>query len=276
MDAELSRDARALLAAARTADDPSPQDRARMDQAVAARLGAYGIAASSLRPTSAAKGASTAWMSGGPALAGKLVLLAAGIGVAIAALSRAPQASHAPRGTPPAQKSLALNAESVSAPIVKAEAIANVQPPAALTSLPRRARVSTSHGMSGRGQAATPVDRAATPAASDPPLAGGDPLRAEVALIEAASDALRLGRYDRALHLLEVHSARFPSGVLREERKGLRVLALCSAGQVELGREEQQRFLGGSPRSVLADKVRSACAPSGPSGAARPIKLGGQ
>ena len=86
-----------------------------------------------------------------------------------------------------------------------------------------------------------------------------DPLGAELALIQNAADALRLGRHAVALRLLDEHAARYPAGALREERMGLRVLALCGSGDTRLGELERQRFLTSAPRSVLADKVRQAC-----------------
>ena len=78
-------------------------------------------------------------------------------------------------------------------------------------------------------------------------------------MLEAATDALRLGRYAYALRLLDEHAALYATGTLREERLGLRVLALCGAGDTRHGRLERQRFLTGAPHSVLAEKVRGAC-----------------
>jgi hypothetical protein len=107
-----------------------------------------------------------------------------------------------------------------------------------------------------------PAARGAVPAASVQPANPDDSLPAEMTLIQGANDAVRLGRFETALRLLDRHHARFPNGILREERSGLHVLALCGLGQTAAGLRERGSFLRDSPRSVLTDKVRAACAPS--------------
>ena len=62
-----------------------------------------------------------------------------------------------------------------------------------------------------------------------------------------------------ALERLRAHRARFEHGLLREERRGLQVLALCASGAVADGTRLRDAFLRDSPRSVLAARVRSAC-----------------
>jgi hypothetical protein len=82
----------------------------------------------------------------------------------------------------------------------------------------------------------------------------------ELALIRAALTRLNAGDAPGALALLEAHAAGFPEGVMRDERVGLRAIALCTAGESEAGRAQQQLFLQRAPSSTLAARVRRACA----------------
>ena len=52
-------------------------------------------------------------------------------------------------------------------------------------------------------------------------------------------------------------------GVLREEQRAARILALCAAGRTGEAKAEAQRFLAESPRSPMAERVRSSCAGQG-------------
>jgi hypothetical protein len=84
-------------------------------------------------------------------------------------------------------------------------------------------------------------------------------LEAETRLLRDADVALRSGDAQRALALLDEHAARFPDGVLQEERAAERVLALCGLGRTSEARADVDRFLRERPRSPLADRVRSSC-----------------
>jgi hypothetical protein len=58
---------------------------------------------------------------------------------------------------------------------------------------------------------------------------------------------------------LAEHAAQYPSGALREEREGIRVVALCRAGREAEGKAAAERFLARSPRSTLVARIRAAC-----------------
>jgi hypothetical protein len=77
--------------------------------------------------------------------------------------------------------------------------------------------------------------------------------------VRATLTALRDGRYGDALDLLAEHAAAFPRGAMAHERSGLRVVALCAAGQREQGSREKVAFLKSDPSSALAQRVRNAC-----------------
>lgn len=85
-------------------------------------------------------------------------------------------------------------------------------------------------------------------------------LAEELALIRAAHEALRSDRRAVARRALAEHAARFPDGLLNEERRGLSLLLLCrtppaAAATIAL----RDDFLRRAPNSVLAPQVRRAC-----------------
>lgn len=103
------------------------------------------------------------------------------------------------------------------------------------------------------------------PAGREPSLLSGgaeaqDPSRqAELALIRETLTSLRDHAPQRALRLLEEHESRFPQGVFAHERRGLRAVALCEAGESARGKRERARFLRQDSHSPLAARVRKAC-----------------
>ena len=62
---------------------------------------------------------------------------------------------------------------------------------------------------------------------------GTSPLEAETALLKKAQAELRAGRPERALAALDEHDAQFKQGVLREEQRAARILALCAAARTK-------------------------------------------
>jgi len=81
----------------------------------------------------------------------------------------------------------------------------------------------------------------------------------DLALIEAAEAALRADAPTRALELLRQHEERFPSAPTAEERKALRVLALCAAGREAEGRGARWVFLREHSRSAYRERIEKAC-----------------
>jgi hypothetical protein len=84
-------------------------------------------------------------------------------------------------------------------------------------------------------------------------------LEGEARLLEQADADLRQGDPNAALARLAEHASRYPGGALREEREGIRVVALCRAGREAEGKAAAERFLARSPRSALATRIRAAC-----------------
>ena len=93
---------------------------------------------------------------------------------------------------------------------------------------------------------------------TDPPSGAPEP-DDPFELIERAEAALRSGHPDRALRLLAQHEQRFPSAATREERRALRVLALCDLGRHAEGRGARHRFLRDYPRSAYRTRIEGAC-----------------
>ena len=81
-----------------------------------------------------------------------------------------------------------------------------------------------------------------------------------MALLQKAHAELQAGHPERALAALDEHDAAFKGGVLREEQRAQRILALCAAGRTAEARADAQRFLAESPRSPMSARVRSSCA----------------
>jgi len=96
--------------------------------------------------------------------------------------------------------------------------------------------------------------------AADPTGAGRSAgLAEEIALIAAARSELEAGNARAALSDLSLHAKRFARGALRDERLGLRVLALCKLGRTVEAGSARERFLRSASDSVLTGQVRAAC-----------------
>jgi hypothetical protein len=112
-------------------------------------------------------------------------------------------------------------------------------------------------------QIAAPTPAAAPNAAVSTPPAStdgtGSPLTGELALMRATLAALRDGAPALALVRLEEHARLYPHGALAHERRALRGVALCEAGQRAEGLRERAAFLRTDAASPLALRVRGAC-----------------
>jgi hypothetical protein len=124
------------------------------------------------------------------------------------------------------------------------------QPAAALPA--RSKRVQKSAASPARAGAPEPASAAETEREPDRNDNG------ELALMRAALGRLNGGDAREALALLDQHAARYPEGVMREERAGLRAIALCKLGDLAQGSAAQQSFLrtySGSPMTARVQKA---------------------
>lgn len=79
--------------------------------------------------------------------------------------------------------------------------------------------------------------------------------------IDAAERALAEGQPAVALRELDLHAREFPNADLRQERRALRVLALCALGRTTEGRGQRATFLRDFPDSTYRTRVEAACTP---------------
>ena len=237
---ELSPRARALLEAAHGTDDPIASDAARVRSSVLTRIGSTGLAAAvfslSLERAKAVLGLAT------PKVVA-IVLLAVGGSAVYQHLAQRRAELNFPLTAPAAVVAAAPVRAPEATPVTSA-AVPVSSLPLLVSSQPRKARVA--RHVAARAQAAQAVD----------PNAG---LEAEMRTMRAADAALRTGNVNEAEGLLEQHAREFPSGTLAEERDGLRIVASCQNGDADSQRAAAQ-FLERAPRSLIAARVRAACA----------------
>jgi hypothetical protein len=114
------------------------------------------------------------------------------------------------------------------------------------------------------------IERAASNPASHRLSAGragaasGLTVRAEIALVEKARDALRRGDPSGCLSFLEIRRKDVRGGVLAPEATILRIEALRSLGQRARATEEAERFLHDYPDSPLLERIRDLLEASEP------------
>ena len=217
--AALGPTARALIESGRSAYRPQGHDRARIGEALRARLGPE-----ALPPHAPAAPLPAA--SGWSILGGTILGVCLGASVALWAL----QPGHAPQLT--AAASRVAPSIAAAAPIPAAPVREVAQPPAAAALI-----------------AAKPLRTAAPPARRDP-------LSQEVVLLSRATRAIGTGQFNKALSALSEHEERFPNGKLSEERRAANAQALCALGRVSEGRAAQAQL---APQSPAAARAKQAC-----------------
>jgi hypothetical protein len=267
-----SREAQALLDAARPDEDPSDADRARLRGAVFARIGAA-AAASAITTTAAQAGAGAVTAGASAGLAGKVaigLLVVAGLGGGAVAVGGVPRTAEVParsaiagwarEAAEPARTAAASPASAALAPTAEGVSTAASADVAA-----GEKAAAPPPGETGAGEKAIAAGK---PSAGAPDAMPGEvaaptkrsELDAESALLRRAQTELSAGRTDEALRLLAEHERSFSDGALREERAAGRVLALCQAGKAAEARALAEQFLRDNPSSPLAARVRGACA----------------
>jgi hypothetical protein len=250
----LSSEARALLRAARSVDDPTDDDSHRVRASVMSKVGAVGVGAAIGVTTSAFSFAKVGLYFG--SAAGKLtaILLIAGLSAGTYAAIRSHVAVNAvavargPSRSPNASvtSSLSSTIEPTKSAVRESPLASDAHRPALAPAVPAKARASI-------------APRRAVHARRT------DDLEGEVLLLEGADAELRRGDTSAALARLAEHAAKYPSGVLADEREGVRAIALCRSGRLSEGKAAADRFLSPTRRSSLAARVRTACGIEKPS-----------
>jgi type IV secretory pathway VirB10-like protein len=221
---------------------------------------------------------SSVWVGSKLAIA-KIVVPALLIGAGIGAIWARTLFDHPPAQPRPEARSFPLNVEDVdpSDPAVRdlpvppsaaasdRVATADSQPQAALRpKAPDHAlRAHAGHAAHAPKPRTEPLPvepvAAAVPESAAAPPQASHHLADELRLMRSASDALADSDVPRTLQLLSEHAEKFPEGALREERRALRVIALCKQGRSHFALVERDEFLSSSPRSPLTARVREAC-----------------
>jgi hypothetical protein len=226
----LSPEAQELVRAVRGAHRPSDTDRARLLEAMRARLGDAAVLGEGTLGTSmVARGS---WSSS--AIGFSMVGLAVVAGGALWYALRSEPAS-APRARPSAASAaLARVAEPQRAPA----------PP--VSPEPVREDVA-------------PPARPTSPARSAPVRRPRDGLSEEVAILSRAETDLHGGRLDSALKSLDEHERKFGRGLLTEERTAARIQVLCALGRTAEAEAQLARLTKMAPRSPHTERARQAC-----------------
>jgi hypothetical protein len=236
---DLEADMRLLVQELQPTDAPNPATLGRIRQRVAVSL----IAAPVVSPAETAKSAAAApaaglhgatWFAASKGAVATLLAFGSALGAVGYSIARppsvrvvyrdrfieAPGSAAPPLSTPPAPLPMRMPNE------------------------PAHTVPTSSHG--------------AAPTATKPVAASK--LAAELQLIDAARAALATSSAVKALSALHAHAARYPHGILEQERDALMVKALVGAGRGAEARAASQRFIARYPSSTLLDSVRSAVA----------------
>jgi hypothetical protein len=238
--------AQALLDVARSAHNPTADDRDRVRVALGAALGPAASIGSGTALSEAAGRAADVSL-GVKALSTKVIvggslIGAVGLGGGYVALTGA----QPPADDPPAVQ--ATQAAAVAAPAPKPELVTGA--PDELSPMPDEPAAEPPSPESATTRAPTTASTATSHSS----------LAEEIALLRQAQQALGKSQAERSLSLLDEMAARHPNGQMGEEAAAARVLALCGAGRVAEARAQAGRFLSAYPGSVLAQRVRSSCA----------------
>lgn len=247
---DLSDEARALIARARTAHDPSSDDEERVLSSVLARVVPTALAtAVAMKTASAATsaGASTSTSAAAGAVFGSVMVKTVLVSVAllgtvaggVALVARAPREAVDTRRAP-LRAPVARPLPSVREPTAR---VAPGQPPPVEMVPAALPAHSTSR---------SPAHRSARA----PTAAPAPSLEQEAELLGSVHDALRQDDPQRALAILDGQPT---SGALAEERAASRILALCRLGRGEEARIAGERFFATWPSSSMAAAVRDAC-----------------
>jgi hypothetical protein len=248
---DLSPETRALLQSGRGGEEPTQRDYQRNRRALTRRLGAGAMAASvGLAATSGAAAAGGAGAAGTSALTTAVVSFVVGGALAGSAAVGAVWLRPAERPTPAVVSSSHVASTTRPAPapaVVENSVVENsvVEAPAPTPAPEPRAAVSPRPS-----RASLPHAQAAAPST----------VKEELELLRAAEERFHAGAPAQALALLDDHARRFPRGVLSEERRASRILALCQLGQVAVATSEADSFVAEHPASPFVERVRRACA----------------
>ena len=229
---ELDPTTRALLAASRSADNPSDEELSRVERSLMAKI-AIGAAAT------VSIGAATTKAAGatlGLKIAGGVLLASALTGGGVWLAQPQDEAVPFERSQPRVPPGSATSEPVAAAPEPVGEPVVKPSEPAAVK-----------------------TEDLVKPGSAVKPESPALKLKAEAALVSEAQRALGAGRAGEALERLTRYDQRFPGGALRSEADATRVFALCQSGRTREAAAAKENFLRRYPSSPAAPRVRSAC-----------------
>jgi hypothetical protein len=232
----LDSHARAILDAARHADDPTQRQRERTARAMALRFGFGTAALTTSASVWAALATAKVWV---PAV----LVVASGAGGAVWFESKRP--------APIAAQVAAAHAPATDAP---APAVDN-PPTVADNAAPAPVKEETAE--TNDGPTAQRPSKTAHP--KETTGATTSHLQEETALLAEVNGALGAGQLRGALDLLDTYDRRYPNGVLREESAATRVIVLCQLERGPRAAAMAKRFLVQHASSPLVPRVQRAC-----------------
>lgn len=238
----LSHEARALISRARVGRPPTRADRAVVWRALNTSL----LAAPQRDSTKnlrrmprlhASMPRNRQWRMALVAFAAVTVLAIAGVAARLYR-ERQPPVPSDPSATAPAQ--VVVTTSSARLPFVN-------QQPTTPEAVPSSAReLSIAHAAEQR-QTSVPI---AGPLIS---------IREETRLLEEAEAALKRGRPQDALRLVEAHRRAYARGELSQEREALEIVGLCSAGERERGMAALHAFQNAYPGAAVMPRLNATC-----------------
>jgi hypothetical protein len=267
---QLSRESRALLAAARHGELTSEADRVRIRGKLSRRLAAglamgTAVTASATAAEAAHSGvlaAVAAWLPGAAKVIG-VVAVTGAVGVGVVQVARnsadspkapatAVSSSLQPRVARPAA-GVAAAAPAVDAPEPPAQVSKQQQESAAVVTPAIAAKPATRSAM-------PPAPAAEAPVSADAPSLQGDSLGSQVSAIREARAAIRRGDPQAAMAAIDQQFPEGQASPLEPEATLARISALCRLGNAAAARRVAEQFLARFPESPLAERMRGSCA----------------
>ena len=135
-------------------------------------------------------------------------------------------------------------------PFLASSSSVHAKPPIARVTTPVAARVAMATRSAERGPSTT-VTTVTRPSAD---------LRAEIALLDRARDALTAGAPDRASRALDRYRRRFEHGELAPEAEALQIEVFMKLGAVERAQRRSQSFLSTYPQHPMAERINQLVA----------------
>jgi hypothetical protein len=287
----LGPEARRLIAATKTADDPSRADRARMRERLdstwassangpvapqgftlgtklivsAVVLGLSGLGALQLARTRSELSAVPASLVQSPASAVSMRVLPPSVDTGLrTSLRGEPANAEAPANAVAASEPspARVHVRTPRAPRTAARPAAppNAAPPQAANSVAaemehNRSPEPPSARVSARVEA-RPPEQPPQRKPSGPVMQQVDD---ELALLGAAQDALQSGKPSLTLQLAQQHAFRFPRGALDRERLTVEALALCALQRKAAARQVLNELARRAPESPVLARIRADC-----------------